>query len=43
MDFGLQVLHACYTRIAPSVEVDKPELVVSSESVAELLGLDKKE
>jgi len=38
-----QVLHACYTRIAPSVEVDKPELVVSSESVAELLGLDKKE
>ncbi|XP_020526478.1 uncharacterized protein LOC18439798 isoform X2 [Amborella trichopoda] len=38
-----QVLHACYTKVSPSVEVDNPELVVWSESVAGLLDLDPKE
>lgn len=41
--FALQVVHACYTKVSPSVEVEKPELVVWSESVAELLELDPKE
>lgn len=41
--FALQVVHACYTKVSPSVEVEKPELVVRSESVAELLELDPKE
>lgn len=34
-----QVLHACYTKVAPSVKVNKPELVAWSESCAELLDL----
>ncbi|XP_016478877.2 uncharacterized protein LOC107800242 [Nicotiana tabacum] len=38
-----EVLHACYTKVLPSVEVENPQLVVWSESVAELLELDPKE
>ncbi|GMH11506.1 hypothetical protein Nepgr_013347 [Nepenthes gracilis] len=38
-----QVLHACYTEISPSAEVDNPQLVAWSESVAELLDLDPSE
>lgn len=38
-----QVLHACYTKVSPSVQVDDPQLVVWSESVADLLELDHKE
>ncbi|XP_034687630.1 protein adenylyltransferase SelO [Vitis riparia] len=38
-----QVLHACYTKISPSAEVENPQLVAWSESVAELLDLDPKE
>lgn len=39
----LQILHSCYTRVSPSAEVDNPQLVAWSDSVAELLDLDKKE
>ncbi|KAG6679392.1 hypothetical protein I3842_14G129100 [Carya illinoinensis] len=35
-----EVLHACYTKVLPSAEVENPQLVAWSESVAELLGLD---
>lgn len=38
-----QVLHACYTQVSPSVEVENPQLVAWSESVAQLLDLDPKE
>ncbi|KAL2942006.1 hypothetical protein RDABS01_030356, partial [Bienertia sinuspersici] len=38
-----QVFHACYTKVSPSVEVDNPQLVAWSESVAEALDLDPKE
>lgn len=38
-----EVLHACYTKVSPSVEVDNPQLVAWSESVAELFDLDPKE
>ncbi|CAN8256504.1 unnamed protein product [Cochlearia groenlandica] len=38
-----EVLHACYTKVSPSVEVDDPQLVAWSESVAEILELDPKE
>ncbi|KAF8396065.1 hypothetical protein HHK36_017677 [Tetracentron sinense] len=38
-----QVLHACYTKLLPSAEVENPQLVSWSESVAELLNLDPKE
>lgn len=38
-----QVFHACYTKVSPSVEVENPQLVAWSESVAELLDLDPKE
>lgn len=38
-----QVLHACYTKVSPSVEVGKPELVAWSDSVAQLLDLDPRE
>ncbi|XP_010265882.1 PREDICTED: uncharacterized protein LOC104603525 [Nelumbo nucifera] len=38
-----EVLHACYTKVSPSAEVDNPKLVAWSESVAELLDLDPKE
>ncbi|KAM7273346.1 hypothetical protein ACFE04_028010 [Oxalis oulophora] len=38
-----QVFHACYTKVLPSVEVENPQLVAWSESVAQLLQLDPKE
>lgn len=38
-----QVFRACYTKVSPSVEVEDPQLVAWSESVAELLDLDPKE
>ncbi|XP_010419868.1 PREDICTED: uncharacterized protein LOC104705550 [Camelina sativa] len=38
-----EVLHACYSKVSPSVEVDDPQLVAWSDSVAELLDLDPKE
>ncbi|KAK9129023.1 hypothetical protein Syun_017820 [Stephania yunnanensis] len=38
-----EVLHACYTKVSPSVEVENPQLVAWSDSVAELLDLDPKE
>ncbi|KAG9142931.1 hypothetical protein Leryth_006205 [Lithospermum erythrorhizon] len=38
-----EVLHACYTKVSPSAEVDNPQLVVWSELVAEILELDPKE
>ncbi|XP_077254132.1 uncharacterized protein LOC143893073 [Tasmannia lanceolata] len=38
-----EVLHACYTKVSPSAEVENPELVAWSELVAELLDLDPKE
>ncbi|KAK2459197.1 protein adenylyltransferase SelO [Trifolium repens] len=38
-----EVLHACYTKVSPSVQVDDPQLVVWSQSVADLLDLDNKE
>ncbi|XVE60075.1 hypothetical protein DITRI_Ditri05aG0097500 [Diplodiscus trichospermus] len=38
-----QVLHACYTKVLPSAEVENPKLVAWSDSVADLLDLDKKE
>ncbi|CAI8584328.1 unnamed protein product [Vicia faba] len=41
--FPREVLHACYTRVSPSVEVDDPQLVAWSESVSNLLELDNKE
>ncbi|KAL0459284.1 UNVERIFIED_CONTAM: protein adenylyltransferase SelO [Sesamum latifolium] len=38
-----EVLHACYTKVSPSAEVDNPQLVAWSDSVAELLDLDPQE
>ncbi|KAL5976877.1 hypothetical protein ACLOJK_021212 [Asimina triloba] len=38
-----EVLHACYTKVSPSAEVENPELVAWSDSVAKLLDLDPKE
>ncbi|KAH6836231.1 selenoprotein O [Perilla frutescens var. hirtella] len=38
-----EVLHSCYTKVYPSAEVDNPQLVAWSDSVAELLDLDPKE
>ncbi|KAI3936289.1 hypothetical protein MKW92_041485 [Papaver armeniacum] len=38
-----QVFHACYSKVSPSVEVENPELIAWSKSVAELLELDPKE
>lgn len=38
-----EVLHACYTKVSPSVQVDDPQLVIWSQSVADLLDLDNKE
>lgn len=38
-----EVLHACYTKVLPSVEVEKPQLVAWSDSVAELLDIDPNE
>ncbi|CAJ2631170.1 unnamed protein product [Trifolium pratense] len=41
--FPREVLHACYTKVSPSVQVDDPQLVIWSQSVADLLDLDNKE
>ncbi|KAM0002209.1 putative protein adenylyltransferase SelO [Helianthus debilis subsp. tardiflorus] len=38
-----QVHHACYSKVSPSVQVENPQLVAWSESVAEILDLDHKE
>ncbi|WJX21783.1 hypothetical protein P8452_11171 [Trifolium repens] len=38
-----EVLHACSTKVSPSVQVDDPQLVIWSQSVADLLDLDNKE
>ncbi|KAG8495249.1 hypothetical protein CXB51_012946 [Gossypium anomalum] len=38
-----QVFHACYTKVLPSAEVENPELVAWSDSVAGLLDLDSHE
>lgn len=38
-----QVLHACYTKVSPSAQVENPELVAWSDSVAQLLDLDPRE
>ncbi|KAH7689424.1 Protein adenylyltransferase SelO protein [Dioscorea alata] len=38
-----EVRRACYSKVSPSVEVDKPELVAWSDSVAKLLDIDPKE
>ncbi|WRX31866.1 Protein adenylyltransferase SelO - like 1 [Theobroma cacao] len=38
-----QVLHACYTKVLPSAEVENPKLVAWSDSVADLLDLNPKE
>ncbi|KAK4740794.1 hypothetical protein SAY87_024382 [Trapa incisa] len=38
-----EVLHACYSKVLPSAEVENPQLVAWSESVAERLDLDLKE
>ncbi|EEF48836.1 protein adenylyltransferase SelO [Ricinus communis] len=38
-----QVLHACFSKVFPSAEVENPQLVAWSESVAVLLDLDLKE
>ncbi|KAL0298450.1 UNVERIFIED_CONTAM: hypothetical protein Sradi_6504800 [Sesamum radiatum] len=38
--YYLQVKHACYTKVSASAEVDNPQLVAQSDSVAELLDLD---
>ncbi|KGN66443.1 uncharacterized protein LOC101218327 [Cucumis sativus] len=38
-----EVLHACYSKVLPSVEVQSPQLVAWSESVADLLDLDPQE
>ncbi|KAK4408229.1 protein adenylyltransferase SelO [Sesamum angolense] len=39
----LPVFRSCYTKVSPSAEVDNPQLVAWSDSVAELLDLDPKE
>ncbi|KAL2238649.1 uncharacterized protein LOC105163539 [Sesamum indicum] len=38
-----EVMHACYTKVTPSAEVDNPQLVAWSDSVADLLDLDPQE
>ncbi|KZV44359.1 selenoprotein O [Dorcoceras hygrometricum] len=38
-----QVFHSCYSKVSPSAEVENPQLVAWSDSVAELLDLDPKE
>ncbi|KAL0672630.1 hypothetical protein Bca4012_000610 [Brassica carinata] len=38
-----KVFHACYSKVSPSVQVDDPQLVSWSDSVADLLNLDPKE
>ncbi|GFP86093.1 hypothetical protein PHJA_000753200 [Phtheirospermum japonicum] len=39
----VSVFHSCYTKVSPSAEVDDPQFVAWSDSVAELLDLDLKE
>lgn len=39
----MQVLHACYTKVSPSAEVENPQLVAWSDLVAEALDLDPEE
>jgi hypothetical protein len=39
----LQVLHACYSKVSPSVSVKEPELVAWSQPVADILDLDPNE
>ncbi|KAF8040049.1 hypothetical protein BT93_B2310 [Corymbia citriodora subsp. variegata] len=41
--FPREVLHACYTKVSPSAEVENPQLVAWSELVAEALDLDLEE
>ncbi|KAK9941312.1 hypothetical protein M0R45_017920 [Rubus argutus] len=41
--FPREVLHACFTKVSPSAQVDDPQLVAWSASVAELLELDPQE
>ncbi|KAK7358046.1 hypothetical protein VNO80_17345 [Phaseolus coccineus] len=41
--FPREVLHACYTKVSPSVQVEDPQLVAFSRPVADLLDLDHKE
>ncbi|KAL6592669.1 hypothetical protein ACP70R_049344 [Stipagrostis hirtigluma subsp. patula] len=38
-----EVLHACYTKVSPSAQVDNPKLVAWSDSVADILDLDHKD
>ncbi|XP_031112933.1 uncharacterized protein LOC116016701 [Ipomoea triloba] len=38
-----EVLHACFTKLSPSAEVENPQLVAWSDSVAKFLELDPKE
>ncbi|CAK9229025.1 unnamed protein product [Sphagnum troendelagicum] len=38
-----QVLHACYSKVSPSVSVKEPELVAWSQPVADILDLDPNE
>ncbi|PKU79446.1 uncharacterized protein LOC110111157 [Dendrobium catenatum] len=38
-----EVLHACYTKVSPSAEVENPELVAWSDSVAKMLDLEPNE
>nr|KYP75501.1 UPF0061 protein azo1574 family [Cajanus cajan] len=38
-----QVLHACYSKLSPSAQVDNPQLVACSQPVAHILDLDHKE
>ncbi|XP_028759844.1 uncharacterized protein LOC114718625 [Neltuma alba] len=41
--FPREVLHACYTKVSPSADVDNPQLVSWSESVADIFDLDRRE
>ncbi|XP_027936805.1 uncharacterized protein LOC114191669 [Vigna unguiculata] len=41
--FPREVLHACYTKVSPSAQVEDPQLVAFSHPVADLLDLDYKE
>ncbi|XP_050367554.1 uncharacterized protein LOC126785917 [Argentina anserina] len=41
--FPREVLHACFTKVTPSAQVEDPQLVAWSESVAEFLELDPQE
>ncbi|KAJ3694656.1 hypothetical protein LUZ60_000033 [Juncus effusus] len=38
-----EVLHACYSKVTPSAEVENPKLISWSKSVADLLDLDPEE